>query len=210
MSSEKEEERPTIRDRCFSMRSPVIRRSASSGSSSMLPRCRPSRHKPKETPHSFKPEQKFSVPSIGSSSAMCFPVRSTLGSKLSSPMKSTPGMRAVMNSRTIFSTKISAAVTGLSSAFQETSRRRWRMSGRLPVTRFAKSPNRSRTSARSFMSAIDVRCACATIRPQQYRRCVAPASQFSLLATKGHAAGGPLIRPQASVRSAGARGRARP
>ncbi len=47
-----------------------MRRSPSSGSRIALAWCAPSRQMESETPHSLKPEQKFSVPSIGSSTAV--------------------------------------------------------------------------------------------------------------------------------------------
>ena len=80
MSSEKDDDNPVLRDRSFGGRSPVIRRSPSSGKRRRLPACTPPLHNPNDTPHSFRPEQKFSVPSIGSSKATLPPAMGRAGS----------------------------------------------------------------------------------------------------------------------------------
>lgn len=135
-----------MRDRSCWMRSPDISWSPSSGSISRLPRCAPSRQSPSETPHSRRPEQKFSVPSIGSSSARWRPPEAWPSSKLSSPTKVRSGRRAARKSLTRPSTKTSALVTGLPSGFQVISRRPARIRGRFVMTRSATDCSSARVS----------------------------------------------------------------
>lgn len=130
-----DEEKPVMRDRILRMGIPVARWSPSSGSISRLPAWAPPRQRLSDTPHSLKPEQKFSVPSMGSSTAI-HPSRAwgrVLAEKLSSPIRTRPGNRSASHAVRRRSRKMSAAVTGLSSSFQWTSVRRASISGRLSV-----------------------------------------------------------------------------
>lgn len=54
----------------YSISSPVISRCPRAGSEIMLAACFPSRQMVIEVPHSGSPEAKFSVPSIGSTTAV--------------------------------------------------------------------------------------------------------------------------------------------
>ncbi len=118
IASEYEDEKPTMRDRGTSGIAPVVIASPSSGIISRLPSCFPARQIERETPHSLRPEQKFSVPSIGSSTATQPSPTAPPAVQLSSPMKHRSGSSPRSQSRMASSRKMSAAVTGLSSGFQ--------------------------------------------------------------------------------------------
>lgn len=100
---------------------PLIMHSPNSGIISMLPAWPPARQIESDVPHSLRPEQKFSVPSIGSSTATHSVSQASRGRQLSSPMKVRPGRRWRSRSAIAVSRKVSAAVTGLPSGFQVTS-----------------------------------------------------------------------------------------
>lgn len=118
MLSLNEDEKPTMRDRGTRGIAPDVMPSPSSGISNMLPACFPPRQIERDVPHSFRPEQKFSVPSIGSSTATHSSPTTRSAVQLSSPMKQRPGSASVNQSRIRSSRYTSAAVTGLPSGFQ--------------------------------------------------------------------------------------------
>lgn len=79
ISSLYDDDRPTIRDWNVSTGTPDRIASPISGSISALPLCLPSCQIDSATPHSLRPEQKFSVPSIGSRIAIQLDDRSMSG-----------------------------------------------------------------------------------------------------------------------------------
>lgn len=112
----------------------------------MLAAWSPPFHKLSDTPHSFRPEQKFSVPSIGSKTATHPSAENDSATQLSSPCMTRPDNRAVRKSDNWFSTKRSAAVTGLPSGFQRISDLRAIMSGIIAITAIRTSQSSARIS----------------------------------------------------------------
>lgn len=114
---------------------PEISTSPISGNISALPACSPWHQSERATPHSLRPEQKFSVPSIGSSTATHSASGTCGGVSLSSATSTRPGRRWCNKSPSRLSWKWSALVTGLPSGFHRTSCRKASVCGKLAQTK---------------------------------------------------------------------------